>query len=115
MTRLLLLFAVTFLCVGCGALGGSSSCDFRNGSVNGSEPRCQERVGTLTAEAFKGTCKVAGGVSADGQCPRTGSAGGCFLGAQGDGSKVNDWYYSPMTSDEVKAQCAKDNTSFLSP
>ncbi len=115
MTRLAALLVLAATAVSCGAIGGSSSWDFRTSSVNGPEPRCQERVGTLTTEAFKGACKVAGGASTNGQCPRTTSVGGCFIGAQGDGSKVNDWYYPPQTTDEVKAQCAKDNATFLTP
>lgn len=101
--------------VGCGGVLGSSSCDFRDGGANGPEPRCQERVQTLAAAAFKGACAVAQGVSADGACPRTGAVGGCEIGTQGDGSKVNDWYYAPKTRDEVQMQCTKDNAKFLEP
>jgi hypothetical protein len=115
MLRLALLVASAVTLTACGAIGGSSSCDFRTSGANGAEPRCQERVGTLTTEAFKAACKVAQGVSADGACPRTGSVGGCFIGAQGDGSKVNDWYYAPMTADDVKSECSKDGATFLTP
>lgn len=99
---------------GCGVLG-SSSCDFRDGGANGSEPRCQERVDTLAAAAFKGACSVAQGVSADGKCPRAGAVGGCEIGTQGDGSKVNDWYYPPKTREEAQMECTKDNAKFLEP
>lgn len=111
---LLILLAVS--AAGCGLpIGGSSSCDFRTQSVNGPEPRCQERVNTVSPEAFKAACKAANGVEASGTCPRGGSVGGCFIGSQGDGSKVNDWYYSPKTQAEVKMECARDNATFLEP
>lgn len=116
MRTLPLACAVAFSAVGCGlAIGPSSACDFRNGSVNGPEPRCQERLNTVSAEAFKAACKAAGGVDSSGECPKSGAVGGCFLGNQGDGSKVNDWYYMPKTVDEVKKECSRDNATFLTP
>lgn len=115
MVRLLVSCALLFSLGGCGVLLGSSACDFRGGSVNGPEPRCQERVETISAEAFKGACGVAGGQSTTGTCPRAGSVGGCEIGTQGDGSKVNDWYYAPKTREEVQTECSRDSAKFLEP
>lgn len=114
MTRILISALACFVLSGCGILA-SSSCDFRDGGANGSEPRCQERVDSLAAEAFKATCGVAQGASANGKCPRTGAVGGCEIGTQGDGSKVNDWYYPPKTRAEVEMECMRDNAKFLEP
>ena len=94
---------------------GSSSCDFRDGGANGPEPRCQERVETLAPDACTGACAVAPGASATGKCPRPDAVGGCEIGTQGDGSKVNDWYYPPKTRADVQMECMKDNAKFLEP
>ena len=101
MTRFLLAAFGAVVLSGCGAFGGSSFCDFRQGSSNGPEPRCQERVNTISAEVFKGACTAAGGMPSSGTCPREGVVAGCFIGTQGDGSKVNDWYYAPKTRADV--------------
>jgi hypothetical protein len=114
MTRFLLSAVACFVLSGCG-VSGSASCDFRDGGTNGSEPRCQERVDTLAAEAFKATCGVARGVAANGRCARADSVGGCEVGTQGDGSKVNDWYYPPKTRSDAEADCMRDNGKFLAP
>ena len=53
MTRFLLAAFGAVVLSGCGASGGSSFCDFRQGSSNGPEPRCQERVNTISAEVLK--------------------------------------------------------------
>ena len=103
--RAWVLTAMAALTAGC-----SSYCDFRQGSVNGAEGRCQERVNTIATEAFKAACTAAQGAPGNGACPRDGVIGGCYLGAQGDGSKVNDWYYAPMTVDEAKRACSGDGT-----
>ena len=97
---------------GCGVIG-SAYCDFRDGSVNGPEPRCQERTDTLSAGVFKEACKSLKGKPGDGKCPKSGQVGGCSLGKQGDGSSVNDWYYTPKTVDEVRTACGSQ--TFLSP
>ena len=67
----------------------------------------------IAVETFKGACEVSQGKTSDGVCPREGVVGGCFLGNQGDGSKVNDWYYAPKTVEEVKRDCGSD--PFLEP
>ena len=93
------------------AVGCSAYCDFRPNN----KTRCQERLNTFAAFEFKQVCTTAKGTSGDGACPRDGVIGGCFEGAQGDGSKVNDWYYSPQTVDDAKAACASDNGTWLDP
>lgn len=113
MTRILFFAACTLVLSGCGVFGGSSACDFREGSSNGPEPRCQERVDTISAEVFKGACTAAGGKPSDGTCPREGVVAGCMIGVQGDGSKVNDWYYAPKTRADVMNECGSD--PFLEP
>ena len=115
MIRVLALCSVLLVAGGCGGLLGSSSCDFRDGSGNGPEPRCQERGDTLAADAFKGACAAAMGKSASGACPRAGAVGGCEIGTQGDGSKVNDWYYAPKTREEAQMECSRDSAKFLEP
>lgn len=112
MTRLLLVAAMAVVVQGCGLLG-SGACDFRDGSANGPENRCQERVQTVSAEPFKAACTALGAKPSDGTCPRQGVVGGCFIGAQGDGSKVNDWYYAPLTREDVMRECGSD--PFLEP
>jgi hypothetical protein len=37
------------------------------------------------------------------------------LGTQGDGSKVNDWYYAPKTREEAQMECSRDSAKFLEP
>jgi hypothetical protein len=84
----------------CGVISTSAHCTFAN------ENRCQERLDTVSAEAFKGACKVApNAVPADGACPSADRVGGCFLGKQGDGSSVNDWYYPPKTKADAMSEC----------
>lgn len=109
MKRLLLLVATVGCVSGCG-LGGYVACDFRQGSLNGPEDRCQERHG-LSAPAFKGACTASGGTPTDGRCPSANVVGGCNLGLQGDGTEVLDWYYTPMTVAQAKSNCG--NMTFL--
>jgi hypothetical protein len=107
--RTILLAALSLVATGC-----SAYCDFHSGSTR-TEDRCQERLNTFAAAAFKATCSAAQGTAGDGACPTDGRIGGCFLGAQGDGSKVNDWYYAPKTVEDAKNQCAGDNGTWLDP
>ena len=78
----------------CGGANGIG-CDFRAGSLNGPEARCQERRG-VQAPAFGPACAAAGGEKLDDGCPRDGIVGGCDLGQD-----VFDWYYAPTTVDEI--------------
>lgn len=110
MKKLLLVLIASTSVSSCGALsalGGYAACDFRKGSLNGAENRCQERHG-VSASAFKGACSAAGGMSSDGRCPSAGVVGGCNLGTQGDGTEVLDWYYSPDTAVTTKSNCGSD-------
>ncbi|MCY1081499.1 hypothetical protein [Archangium lansingense] len=109
--------------LGCGALvdltgieTSSAHCDFRQSGPNGREDRCQERVEVIKGgiEPFKGLCTSIGAVAGDGPCPREGVVGGCFIGEQGDGSDVNDWYYAPMTREDVRGKCTS-REPFLEP
>ncbi len=96
-------FAVGLLTLtSCGV--GAVGCDFRNTTtLNGPEPRCQERTG-LESISFAQSCDALGGASVDGGCEREGIVGGCKV----DGSDaIIDWYYE-KTVDEVKAECRSD-------
>ena len=89
----------------------SAFCDLRPTG----EARCQERLTSVSAETFKGTCATAGGVSGDGECPKGELVGGCDLGTQGDGAKLHDWYYPPNTHDSVMELCSSGGVPFLEP
>ena len=102
-------FCLLLVLVSCGAVATSAHCDFPNETP----VRCQERLNTVSAEAFKGACKAAG-TDGNGACRTDGRVGGCFLGLQGDGSKVNDWYYAPATRDDAIKECSR-NGSFIEP
>jgi hypothetical protein len=91
-------------------LAPSAWCDMRP-----REARCQERLHSVSAETFKGTCATAMDKAGDGECPKTDQVGGCDLGKQGDGSTVRDWYYPPMTLDQVMEQCSTTGVVFLDP
>lgn len=99
-----LLSALVILPVGCG-FGTTTSCDFREGGVNGAEPRCQERSGFQGGETFKAACDALQAKPIDGPCPDDGIVLGCEVG----GSDVIDWYYPPKTEDEVRADCDADS------
>jgi hypothetical protein len=86
------------LLAGC-AVGGTVGCDFRDGSVNGPEDRCQERSG-LQATSFDGACELSGGEVLDGACPDADKVAGCDLGQD-----VIDWYYAPMTREDAESEC----------
>ena len=102
-----------------GACGGgiAGSCDFRAGSANGPEPRCQEWTNSPTPglpDTYKVACDQAKGKYGRAGCPRDGIVVGCQLTA-GDGSKVNNWYFPPTTVDKVKTDCTKDKGTFVTP
>ncbi len=85
-------------------------CDFRADSVNGPEPRCQERSG-LSSAIFGEFCEALEGEQVKGGCPEPELiVAGCDIGAQGDGTRVIDWFYPPTTRDEVVADCADEGT-----
>jgi hypothetical protein len=91
----------------CGS--GDAHCDFQ---AKG-QARCQERLGTVAAFAFKQTCSASLGDSGDGPCPRENIVAGCDIGTQGDGSHVTDWYYSPKTMSDVVSACMSDQGTLL--
>jgi hypothetical protein len=82
---------------------GAVGCDFREGGANGAEDRCQERSG-LGAPVFSAACETLQGTVVEGGCPREGIVVGCQVGEEGDGTPVIDWYYAPMTREEVETQ-----------
>lgn len=95
-----------------GCIGATTSCDFREDSVNGPEPRCQERSGFQGGAAFKAACEGLEGEGIDGSCPQDGIVLGCDI--SGDGTVV-DWYYAPRTEDDVKADCESDDGKIVQP
>ena len=97
---------------GCGA-GPTGSCDFRNGSVNGAEPRCQEWIGgvvTVTG-TYEATCTTVKGLYRSGECPRDGIVAGCEQKTNNaDGSRTIDWYYAPKTAADIMSSCKSPDT-----
>jgi hypothetical protein len=91
---------------------GPIGCDFRKDSVNGPEPRCQERSGIQASTAFGPTCATIQGETLDDGCPRSGAVAGCDI--SGDGTVV-DWYYAPKTKDDVTKDCADDDGKLVAP
>ena len=104
-----LFIAGLFSVAGCGSL--DAHCDFR--APPKSSARCQERLGSAGAFAFKQTCGAAGGTAGDGACPREEIVAGCDIGTQGDGSHVVDWYYAPKTMQDVMSACMSDSGTLL--
>lgn len=86
----------------CGVGGESASCDFREEMVNGI--RCQQRDG-FQAFGFLQACEASGGDPIDGPCPDEGKVKGCVFDSSAD---VVDWYYEPMSLDEIERQCEGD-------
>ncbi len=114
--RLLILSAVLTLLsslVGCGGVGGSG-CDFREGSVNGPEPRCQERTGLQGLPVFGATCEALDALSIEGGCPREGAVVGCVIGSEPSG-EVIDWYYAPKTREEAELDCEGESGELREP
>jgi len=112
--RALLVTAALLALAGCGGvdpLSGTVSCDFRAGSLNGPEPRCQEWQNSLVATTFESTCNIAKGKYAAGQCPRDGIVAGCQQKTDNaDNSITIDWYYAPKTEANVQSECKSPNT-----
>lgn len=80
----------------------ATGCDFREGSLNGPEDRCQERTG-VQASGFDAACEASGGVVVDGGCPMDGVVAGCTTAASG--GEITDWYYAPETLESVTEEC----------
>lgn len=111
-TRFSLLFPRLFLAAAslvglslvsaCGIGGESASCDFREEMVNGI--RCQQRDG-IQALGFLQACETSGGDPIDGPCPDAGKVQGCVFDSSAD---VVDWYYEPMTLEQIERECESD-------
>lgn len=110
MMMTVMLLGSLLVAAGCGVT--DAHCDFKDSA--GKLKRCQERLGSLANAGFKATGGAAGGTCSDGPCVRTGAVGGCYMGDQGDGSKINDWYYLGTSADATKT-CSDDKGTFLTP
>ena len=88
---------------GCGG-GTSVGCDFREEMINGI--RCQQRDG-IQSYGFAQACEVAGGTPIDGPCPDEGKVKGCVSDSTED---VTDWYYEPMSLEQIEIECQNDGT-----
>lgn len=110
----LILLALSLLTASACDFGLASGCDLRNATLASPEPRCQERSG-LSSAAFGAFCDGLGGEKVKGGCDTEGIVAGCDIGAQGDGTRVIDWYYAPTTEDEVADNCADDEGEVVQP
>lgn len=78
-------------------------CDFREATgPDGPENRCQERR-NFQATSFAPACEAVGAVVVEGGCNRDGVVAGCDLG-----NDVVDFYYEPLSREEVEAECGSD-------
>lgn len=101
---------------GCGALlGGDYACDLRPGDA-----QCTDWRGLVgPAVTQEGVCntliasKMSGSWKPNEKCPAAGSVGGCQTDS-GVGKQTN-WFYAPRTEADVRAECADDGTTFVSP
>jgi hypothetical protein len=91
--------------------GGHVGCDFRDGSVNGPEDRCQDRDG-LDAGVFGTTCEQLGGEVIDGGCDTSDALGGCDISEGSSATTVINYYYPPMTEADAIAECDSDGGSW---
>lgn len=107
------ILALPLSLAGCDLGGGAVGCDFREGSLNGPEDRCQERTG-LQAATFDAACEASGGVPVDGGCPMDGVVAGCLLNGSGANGDVIDWYYAPETVESVTSSCGSSD-EFIEP
>jgi hypothetical protein len=111
--RLLILFSLA----GCSLVANDTGCDLRTDEAsNGYEDRCQERTGVQGNALFGGFCDLLGGIDLDGGCPDEGKVAGCDItaGLEATGT-VTDWYYAPVTVEEVEAICADDGGDVVLP
>ena len=117
MTLRLLPFALALILTGCfpaigGVGGGHVGCDFRNGSVNGPEDRCQDREG-IDASSFATTCEQLDGEVVEGGCDLTGIVGGCDISAGSTVTTVIDYFYAPTTEADAMADCDSDGGTWV--
>ena len=98
----------------CGSLvGGNYACELRP-----AEPQCTDwrnLIGVATTE--EAVCKtliMTGSTwKPNEKCPAAGSVGGCQTDTT-VGLQTN-WFYSPRTEADVRAECTSDGTKFVSP
>jgi hypothetical protein len=111
--RYLMLLALT----GCSLVSNDIGCDLRTEEAsNGYEDRCQERTGLQGNTLFGGFCDLLGGIDLDGGCPDEGKVAGCDITAGFDGTgTVVDWYYAPVTEEEVASICEDDGGDVVLP
>lgn len=94
---------------------GPPGCDFRQGSLEGARPKCQEPLGLVSlGPAYQGTCEALGALYLPDGCPREGVVGGCRESEGGGAAGGIDWYYEG-TVDEVKAECERSGAAFVAP
>ena len=104
-------FLSLFLLASCGVVTGDTGCDLRTDeAANGYEDRCQERTGFQGNALFGEFCSLLGGIDIDGGCPDEGKVVGCDISEAGTSGSVIDWYYAPVTREEVEADCANEGT-----
>lgn len=106
--RLLVLLTAASLLAGCGTV----SCDLREGSANGAEPRCQERDAFQAIGDVFGFCTALGGERVDGTCPDPDQQVASCVLSQFAGS-VTDVYYEPLSRDEAAQMCEEDDGELL--
>ena len=119
--RLQCLAVLSLMVSSCGAdtpVYGITGCDFRKGSVNGPEARCQERT-MIVPDFFRLGCAAAGGEQLPGACPREGVIAGCRLSGSNPAQVATDWYYPTLadgtpsdreTPEKVAEVCQRDGT-----
>jgi hypothetical protein len=91
------------------ACAGGASCDLREAD---DPPRCQERTGLQGTPLFSEFCDPVGGTGVNGGCPDADQiVGGCRQTSVG--GEIIDWYYAPVTEDEVRATCGDEGTTFV--
>lgn len=89
-----------------------AACDFRSGSVNGAEDRCQERLG-VARKPVMAACTNVGATPVDGPCPTDDAIGQCVLTTGINGRHVVDWFYTPADADDVRINCFSQGGEFL--
>mgnify|MGYP000854739254 CR=1 FL=1 len=114
------LWVIGLCLAGCDPTG--AACDFRKGSVNGAQQRCQDYHNLPTYNRQRTACDESKAQWLDTPCPREIAVGGCMTtpsagGYQGAGFFQIDWYYPEpgRTVESVKMTCAQMNESFITP
>lgn len=91
---------------------GGASCDLR--AAEPDEPRCQQRTGFQGTPLFAEFCDPLGGTGVNGPCPDEDQiVAGCKTNAIT--GNVIDWYYEPMTREQISLICSTDGTDLVDP